>query len=302
VLGRLFTVRYLFAKLALGVLLIITQAFAEQIPVKYPEGLTHGFLLLRSDDGKIIASGDLIQTVQGSVVTSKLEFHFQDGSVHEETTVFSQRKFFRLLSYHLLETGPSFKSPSEIWIDRAKGEVQVRDMKNGKNKIIARQISLPPGLANGLISTVIKDFADNAPHTVSMLAATPKPRIVKMEITPEGEESFTVGGNSYKARRYVGKIKIGGIAGAIAPIVGNQPPDSHFWILRGDAPAFLKSKGPLTADTPVWQIELASPEWPDKQTTKPNSRTKPNSETKSTKEIPPKFSILPTYVSGPAEH
>lgn len=239
----------------------LTLNFAEQISVKYPEGRTHGFLLMRDEAGKVIASGDLEQIVQGSVVTAKLEFHFADGSLHEETTVYSQRKFFRLLSYHLLEKGPSFKSPVEVWIDSAKSQVKVLDMKDGKNHVIQRQMQLPPDLANGLISTVIEDFNDNASHTVSMLAATPKPRIVKMVMSPEGEDSFGMGGNSYKARRYAGKIKIGGVAGAVAPIVGKQPPDSHFWILRGDAPTFLKSSGPLTADTPVWQIELASPEW-----------------------------------------
>jgi hypothetical protein len=250
--------------LASAILFGAVSSVAEQIPVKYPEGVTHGFLLLRSEEGKVIASGDLDQTVQGTVVTTKLEFHFLDGSVHEETSVFSQRRVFRVLTYRLLEKGPSFKSPIEVWIDSEKSEVKVRDMKDGKDKIAAQRMTIPADLANGIVSTIIKDFGNDAPHTLAMLAATPKPRMVKMVITPEGEDSFSVGANSYKARRYVGKIKIGGIAGVVAPLVGKQPPDTHFWVLRGAAPTFLKSLGPLGADTPVWQIELASPRWADK--------------------------------------
>jgi len=48
----------------------------------------------------------------------------------------------------------------------------------------------------------------------------------------------------------------------IAPLVGKQPPDSHVWILGGDAPAFVKAEQALYIGGPVWRIELASPSWP----------------------------------------
>ena len=34
------------------------------------------------------------------------------------------------------------------------------------------------------------------------------------------------------------------------------------WILEGEAPAFVKSEGPLYFGGPVWRIELTSPVWP----------------------------------------
>jgi hypothetical protein len=43
------------------------------------------------------------------------------------------------------------------------------------------------------------------------------------------------------------KVKIGGIAGLVAPLLGKQPPDTHVWVLTGDAPAFVKLEGPLYA-------------------------------------------------------
>ena len=98
--------------------------------------------------------------------------------------------------------------------------------------------------------------------SLSMLVATPKPRLVKLEISPLGEDSFSVGGSSGKAMRYAVKVDIGGISGLIAPIIGKQPPDTHVWMMYGKAPGFLKSEGPLFQDGPVWRIELASPVWP----------------------------------------
>jgi hypothetical protein len=58
------------------------------------------------------------------------------------------------------------------------------------------------------------------------------------------------------------KIDIGGVEGVAAKLVGKQPPPEDFWIDSGNAPAFLKSQGPLFDDGPVWRIELASPVWP----------------------------------------
>jgi hypothetical protein len=98
--------------------------------------------------------------------------------------------------------------------------------------------------------------------TVSMLVATPKPRLVKLEMSPLEEDSFTVGGVAAKAMRYQVKVKIGGVAGVIAPVVGKQPPDTQIWMALGKVPGFLKMQGQLFQDGPIWTIELASPVWP----------------------------------------
>jgi len=58
------------------------------------------------------------------------------------------------------------------------------------------------------------------------------------------------------------KVDIGGVAGVVAPLVGKQPEDSHVWILEGEAPAFVKSEGPLFMGGPPWRIELTNPAWP----------------------------------------
>jgi hypothetical protein len=47
-----------------------------------------------------LADGDMIQFAHGDRVTSRLIFRFKDGSVHDDTVVFSQSRTFRLLSDH----------------------------------------------------------------------------------------------------------------------------------------------------------------------------------------------------------
>lgn len=113
-----------------------------------------------------------------------------------------------------------------------------------------------------MISILAKNLpADGSAPTLSLLVATPKPRLTKLEIGREGEDTFGLGGSSRKAARFVVKIKVEGAAGIVAPLIGKAPPDIHLWVLEGEAPTFLKSEGPLYEGGPVWRIELISPEW-----------------------------------------
>lgn len=241
-----------------------SRSVGEQVTVRHAEGVVHGFLVLRDMDGKALADGDLLQTSRGTRVTSRLVFHFKDGSLHDETAVFSQGQQFRLLSDHLIQKGLSFPQPIDMTIDAVKGLVTVRySDDHGRPKVESEQMKLPSDLANGFVLTLLKNARPDAvPKSVGFIAATPKPRLVKLAISPGGEDSFTTGATARKATHYVLKVDIGGISGLVAPLVGKQPPDSHVWILGGEAPAFVRSEQPLYNDGPVWRIELTSPVWP----------------------------------------
>ncbi len=234
---------------------------AETVPVRHPEGIVHGFLALRTLTGETLADGDLIQTSKNGQVTSRLVFRFRDGSLHDETAVFTQNGTFRLVRDHLIQKGPSFPVPVEVTVDGSNGRVQGRYKdKKGVEKLIDEKIDLEPGLCNGLVFTLLKNISPTTPSTeLPMIAAGPKPRLVHLAVTPIGEDSFSIGQSARKATHYLVKVKIGGVAGVIAPLIGKQPADTHVWVMQGDAPAFVKSEGPLAADGPIWRIELVSP-------------------------------------------
>ena len=85
------------------VLLQTRELAAEQVSVRHTEGLQHGFLALRTLEGKILADGELTQVAEGDRVTSHLIFRFKDGSLYQEATVFSQRGTFRLWSDRVIQ-------------------------------------------------------------------------------------------------------------------------------------------------------------------------------------------------------
>ncbi|HXN97501.1 MAG TPA: hypothetical protein VN881_00415 [Candidatus Acidoferrales bacterium] len=259
--------RWAVALLATIIFLCPRVSSAQQVAVKYKEGIVRGFLVLRTLNDETIAAGDLAQHASGDRVTTHVVYRFKDGSVQEETAVFSQRGSFRLLSDHLLQKGPAFKSQTDLSINCSTGQVTVRYTDdNGKEKVITDHLKLPADLANGVVLTMLKNIPPGtAKTTLSMVVATPKPRLVKLVISPEGEDTFSVAESTLKAVRYDVKVDIGGAAGLVAPIVGKQPPDTHVWLLEGEAPAFVKYEGPQYEGGPIWRIELTSPIWPQKR-------------------------------------
>ena len=245
---------------------------AAPVPVRYKAGLIHGFLILSTLDGVPLAAGDLTQIAHGDQVTTKLSFRFKDGSQQEETTVFSQRGSFRLISYHQAQKGPAFKNASDLSVTCATGQVTVRYTgDDGKEKVASQHMTLPPDLGNGLIPMLLMNLRPGTPQLeVPMVVAAPKPRLVKVVVTAQGTEPFSVLGFSHDALHYVAKVDIGGVAGVVAPMVGKQPPDMQIWILGGDAPVFVKSETLSYMGGPLWRSELVSPTWP--QASPPDSK------------------------------
>ena len=240
------------------------RAQADEMPVRYVQGSFHGFLELRSEGGSVVASGDSLQFVRGGRITAETIFHFKDGSVDDETTVYTQRRTFHLLSDHHVQKGPSFPHPMDVLIDAASGNVTVRSTdKDGKEEVKTDHMTLPADLANGLIPVVVQNMqAAQQGTTVEMVVMAPKPRVVKLEISNLGEENCSVVDVATKATHYEIKIVLGGAIGLIAPLVGKAPPNIQVWVIRGKAPTFAREQGPLYAEGPMMTIQLASPVWP----------------------------------------
>lgn len=245
------------------VLLLGSSLLGDTVAVRHVEGRIHGFLVLRDGEGHVLASGESTQLANGNRVTNELTLHFKDGSLHQETAVFSQRRAFQLVSYHLVQKGKAFPRATDMRLNAATGAVTVHSTdEKGKETDASEQMKLPADLANGIVPTVLGNIDPQAKTTLSMVVATPKPRLVKLEITSLGEEPFSVGGSAWKAIKYEIKVDIGGVSGVVAPIIGKQPPAVYVWMVGGKAPGFLRSDGPLFEGGPIWRIELASPQWP----------------------------------------
>ena len=72
-----------------------------------------------------------------------------------------------------------------------------------------------------MIITLLKNVQPDAvPESLSLVVATPKPRLIKLKLSAAGFEPFSIAGSRRRAMHYVLKPEIGGLTGLIAPLVG----------------------------------------------------------------------------------
>ncbi|HEX7788531.1 MAG TPA: hypothetical protein VF653_20095 [Methylomirabilota bacterium] len=266
----------LLLHLALGSLWLslvtAAPAAAAPIDVRYAEGVTHGFLVVRAIDGDVLGEGDLLQVLrppghpQGQEgVESRLVLRFRDGSLYEETARFSQQRVFTLLGYSLRQRGPTFPMELDVSLTREgdKGRYQARSRVPGEeDQQDSGVVDMPADVYSGMLTTLVKNLARGARETVHVLAFGPKPMLVQVEMAPAGDERISAGERRVSATHFVLTPNLGLVRGTIARIIGKNPAPYHCWIVTGDVPAFVNIDGALFPGGPVWRIETVSPRPP----------------------------------------
>jgi hypothetical protein len=247
-----------FLVATLWVITLGTAAIAEQIPVRHIPLPEHRFMVVRSEAGKIIAGVEFSQVVQGDEVTMRLTYKFVDGSIDDETTTYKQQGTFRLVRNHHTQKGPFFSKPVDFAVEAATGIATSRTAdKNGKIQVESEHVNLPDDLANGFVGTLLLNVAHNTkPFRVGILAPIGGGRLIRILISPEGEQPFQTTGQTLKATVFRIHPELGGIVGIIAPLIGLQPKDVMVWIHEGEEPAVVRVIGQLGGYGPVVSSEL----------------------------------------------
>ena len=234
-----------------------TAAPAERISVRHIQSPMHRFMVARSEAGEIIANGEFSQVVQGDEVTMRLTYHFVDGSIDDETTTYRQQGTFRLVRNHHVQKGPFFVKSVDFTVEAATGIAISRTAdKNGKIHVESRHIDLPDDLANGFVGTLLLNAPQNTPFRVGMLAPVNGGRLIRILISPEGEQPFHTTGQTLKATVFRVHPELGGIVGVIASLIGLQPKDVMVWVLEGEEPAVVRIVGQLGGYGPVVSSDL----------------------------------------------
>jgi hypothetical protein len=249
--------------LALSLVLGAPASDAAPVRVRFPEGVTRGFLTIRNLQGDRVGHGELTQKPRGEEIDSRLLLQFKDGSVHDESTTYSQRGVFRLEAYRLRQRGPSFPG-AEVSFDRKSGRYQAktREKIGAPEETESGEFDMPADLANGMTLVLLKNLAPGERATAQLAAFLPKPRLLRMDLHQEGEDRVVFGGDPKQAGRYLANLEIGGLTGLVASVIGKSPPDLRYWLALGEVPAFVKFEGAMYLNGPVWRVEMAGVEGP----------------------------------------
>ena len=201
-----------------------------------------------------------MQTLKGSAVTTRTVFHFRDGSLDDETTVFEQSRNLRLLSDHRIQRGPAFPHPLETRIDATTGRVTVHDLESDKST--TESMKLPADLANGIITQLLQNLPADAPEMkVAYILPTSRPRLATLVISRAGEDAYSLEGMHRTASKIEIKVELGGITGVVAPILGKEPKTTYAWMAGGQVPMFFRIQTQFYEGAPLWTIEQTSPAW-----------------------------------------
>src|SRR5690242_12198916 len=95
---------------------------ADPVAAAHKEGSLHAFLAIRDVNNKIIGTAEVSQVRNSGHMVTRVVFRLKDGSLLDETTTFSQRDSFRLISDRVVQKGPSFKLQMETTLDAASGQ------------------------------------------------------------------------------------------------------------------------------------------------------------------------------------
>jgi hypothetical protein len=233
-------------------LALVAPVAAEPVAVKYAEGVTRAFPILRAMDGDRLAWGDFVQVPRGDRIENRLTFRFKDGSLYDELVTYSQDGAFRLMSYRIVQRGPSFPEMIIASIDRESGRYHVRYRADEESaeEVLEGKLDMPDDVYNGMLSLVLKNLPARKIE-VSVIAFTPKPRKVTLALLPLAEDQVKVGDMPLTATRWAIRPQLGLFASLLVADI----PDVRVWIAPGEAPAFVRAEGPLFFMGPVWRID-----------------------------------------------
>jgi hypothetical protein len=247
------------AVVALALVIGACPAAAEPVAVRFQEGVTRGLLTVQALDGKLVGQGDLTQVARGGRLESRMVLKMHDGSLYEEEVVFTQDRVFGLVRYKLTQRGPSFPEALRVSLDGRTGEYEVHARKDDQEDEYTGKLDLPPDTYNGLFMTLTRNLREGDSASVHVVAWTPKPRLIGLDIIPVGTDQARVGEQNRPARRYELRPKLGVVLGLAAKLLGKTPEPHRCWILDDPVPAFVACEGALAQGGPVWQIGVVSP-------------------------------------------
>lgn len=238
--------------------LLGTAASAEQISVKHLQRPMHCSMVARSLDGKVIASGEFTQALQGDEVSMRLLYNFADGSIDDETTTYRQQGTLHLIRNHHIQKGPFFVKPVDFAVDASSGIATTRTTdKNGTVHVETEHVNLPDDVANGFVGTLLLNVPpDTKPFRVGMLAPVGGGRLIRLLISPDSEQPFQAAGQTRKATVFRIHPELGGIVGVIAQLIGLLPKDVMVWVQEGDEPAVVRIVGQLGGYGPIVNSDL----------------------------------------------
>lgn len=218
----------------------------DPIQLAWMEGDMAGMTpILSSDGNKQIGFVEYHQRRRGDRLEAVRVARFADGSSDEDQVEARVGKTLEALRGRSIIRDKRGTPTVDIKIDVEKGRITGFSGVGKDREEYDEKVELPPGTYWGpLIFIVVKNFEQNSSDgklVFTTVAPTPKPRVIDMELTREGNGVVTRPGGKLDVVRFAMKPTINWL---VDPIIQRIAPETRFFVAPGEPPALARYEGP----------------------------------------------------------
>jgi hypothetical protein len=218
----------------------------DPIRLAWVEGDVAGISSILSADGtSTIGFVDYRQHRRGDLLEVVRIARFGDGSSDEDQVELRIGETLQTLRGRMIIRNAKAVATLEITIDVAGGRITGFSGLGDERQTYDERVELPPGTYWGpLIFTVIKNFERNATDSrlvFRTVVATPKPRVIDMEIVPQEKSSIRRPGGTIDVVRFALRPTVNWL---IDPIIRMFAPETSFLVQSGTPPGLARFEGP----------------------------------------------------------
>lgn len=231
----------------------ILLALTAAIVLHVQEGDVQAFPSLLDASGHVLADGRFTQRIEGDSLHIEARYDFADGRIVEEKATLRLRPSLEQRSWEWSERGADGEVSRKFAVDFASGHATGR---KGRDQL-DEHLDVHPGRTFAGIALVVAvknlrhELARGSSADLEVVAFTPKPRTVGLEVRRDGPDELLVAGRRLATEKWTLHPKVPAIAKLFV-----HADDQHVWLFRDDPPALLRFEGPLMEPSdPVIRVE-----------------------------------------------
>ncbi len=220
----------------------------DPIKLVWNEGDVAGMTsIFAPGERRLIGFVEYHQQRRGDVLSAIRVARFKDGSSDEDRAEarITPGSMFETLRGRSIIRDTSGRSTVDLTIDVAGGHISGFSIQDGRTETYDQDVKLPPGTYWGpFVFLVLKNFDENAAGGAlrfRTVTATPKPRVLDLEVERDGDDTITRPGGVVKVQRFTMRPRINVF---LDPIVHMVAPRTEFLVRAGAPPALARFSGP----------------------------------------------------------
>jgi hypothetical protein len=247
--------------IAIGMVLAARSVAArdagDPIRLAWIEGDVAGLSSIRSPDGKVvIGSINYHQRRRGQTLHAVRVARFRDGSSDEDQVEARVGETLQTVRGRSIIRNTAGVATVDITVDVAAGHITGFSGLGKERQDYDEHVALTPGTYWGpLVFMVIKNFDLNATDerlVFRTVVATPKPRVLDMEVVRQGKTVVRRVGERIDGVTFLLRPTVNFI---IDPIIQAIAPETKFIIEPGAPPALARFEGPRNYERQKIRIE-----------------------------------------------